>query len=80
MYWWQEVPVNTAKTASAGAAVASTMLFASNPALGLMMGIGSGVVGVGTSVCNNNQTKANKSRLIYKISEADATGRELREI
>jgi drug/metabolite transporter (DMT)-like permease len=80
MFWEHEVPVNTAKTASAGAAVAGAVLLFTNPPVGLIVGISAGVAGLATSAGDSIATKVKRSRLGYKISEVNSAARELEEV
>jgi hypothetical protein len=80
MFWGHEVPVNSVKTASAGAAVAGAVFLFTNPPVGLIVGISAGVTGLATSAGDTIATKVKQSRLGYRIAEVYSVARELDEI
>lgn len=80
IFWQQEVPVNTVKTATALAAATGAVMLFMNPPVGLAIGIGSGVSGLAATAGDSIATKIKRSRIGYKLAEAKAAARELDEV
>jgi hypothetical protein len=59
--------------------VGAVLLFI-NPAVGLVVGISSGVAGLATTAGDSIATKYKRSRLGYKIAEVKTAAREMSEV